>query len=278
MALLIVGLIHIAPQESTRKPIAALQIQLSLVILASSAALAALGLKLAQLNPPTNQLVGNAQDTIEYVLGIDPLNALLLSIAAALAGLVSVVIAIPLHNNDVNAWLIIAFRDYLVLVIGLLILVIGAVYFSKKTLPPRLLILVFILFFTAQAFIAVTRTPFIHRYQTLWVLIAILVILAFLGWLNSIQLTAIKNIVVGLVVVASLFSVWHIGSNSLAMATIERQRDIANSSTLVNPEECLDEASKTLDQIAPTITAQRLCSIFDTLDQRQWILERQVLP
>ena len=277
MALLIVGLIHIAPKKLTGKPVAPIQIKISLLILPISAALAVLGLRLAELNPPMNQLVGNAQETIDYVLGLDPLNALLLSIAAALAGLVSVVIAIPLHDNDVNAWLIIAFRDYLGLVIGLLLLVIGAVCFSKKTLPPRLLILIFALFFIAQAFIVVTRSPFIYRYQTLWVLIAILVILAFLGWLNSIQLTAIKNIVIGLVVVASLFSIWHIGSNSLSMATIERQRDMANSSTLVNPEECLDEASKTLNQIAPTITAQRLCSILASLNQRGWIFERQVL-
>jgi len=47
---------------------------------------------------------------------------------------------------------------------------------------------------------------------------------------------------------------------------------------LGNPEECLEEAGKTLEEIAPTITAQRLCSILDALSQREWILERQVLP
>ncbi len=77
---------------------------------------------------------------------------------------------------------------------------------------------------------------------------------------------------------AAVVSGWHIGTNSLAMATIERSRDLANSSTLGNPEECLEEAGKTLEEIAPTITAQRLCSILDALSQREWILERQVLP
>ncbi len=273
MALLIVGLIHIAPQASARKPMAALQVQISLLILAMSAALAVLGLKLAQLNPPVNQLVGTAQESIDGVLGLDPISELLLAIAASFSGLVSVVIAIPLHNNDVNAWLIIAFKDYLGLVTGLLILVVGAVCLLRKTLPPRPLVLIFGLFFTAQAFIAVTRTPFIHRYQTLWVLIAILVVLALLSWLKSLQLIAIRSVFIGLVVVASLFSIWHIGFNSLAMATIERQRDIANSSTLVNPRECLDEAGKTLNQIAPTITAQQVCSILSALNKRIWIFE-----
>ena len=277
MALLIVGLIHIAPQKLTGTPVAALQIKISLLILAISAALAVLGLRLAELNPPMNQLVGNAQETIDGVLGLDPLNALLLSIAATLAGLVSVIIAIPLHSNDVNAWLIIALRDYLGLVIGIFVFIVGAVCLLKKALPPRPLILIFGLFFTAQAFIAVTRTPFIHRYQTLWVLIAILVVLALLSWLNSLQLIAIRNVLTGVIVVASLFSTWHIGTNSFAMATIERQRDMATSSNLVNPEECLDGASKALDQIAPTITAQRLCSILTSLNQRGWISERQVL-
>ena len=278
MALLIVGLIHIAPQESTRKPIAALQIKISLTVLAISAALVIVGLKLAELNPPVNQLVGSARESIDGVLGLDPLNELLLAIAASLAGLVSVVIAVPLHNNDVNDWLIIAFRNYLGLVIGVLILIVGAVCFLKKKLTPRPLNLLFGIFFTAQAFIVVTRTPFVHRYQTLWVLTAILVVLALLSWLISIQLVAIHNILIGVVVLASLLSIWHIASNSLAMATIERQRDIANSRTLVSAVGCIDEASRTLSQIAPTITALRLCSILNSLDQRQWILERQALP
>ncbi len=277
MALLIVGLIHIAPRKLTGKTIASIQVKISLLILAISAALAVLGLKLAELNPPMNQLVGNAQGTIDGVLELDPLNALLLAIAATFAGLVSVVIAIPIHNNDVNAWLIVAFRDYLGLAVGLLMLAVGLIYYFKKTLPSRRLILLFGLFFVAQGFIAVARTPFIHRYQTLWVLIAILVILALIRWLNSLQLVVIKNSFIGFIVVASLVSMWHIGSNSLAMATIERQRDMANSSTLVDPEECLEEASKTSEQIAPTISAQRLCSILTSLNQREWIVERQVL-
>lgn len=274
MALLIVGLIHIAPEESTQKPIAALQVQVSLLIVTISAALAVIGFRLAELNPPVNQLVGKAQDTIDYVFGLDPLNALLLSIAAALAGLAALVIAIPLHSNDFNSWLIIAFRDYLGFVVIILGAFFGVVYAIKKSLPNKQLILSFGLLFSAMAFITVTRTPFIHRYQSLWIPIAILVILAAFSWLSYLNLAFIRNLVLGIVIAAAILSGWHIGTSSLDMALIERSRDLADANKLTDPAECLAEASNTLEQVAPTISADQVCSILTGLNERSWILER----
>jgi len=278
MALLIVGLIHFAPQGPKRTSSASLHIKLSLAILSASAVLAIAGIRITALNPPANPLIGSAQGVFDSLLLQDPLDSVLLALAAALAGLVSVVIAIPLHSNDFNSWFIIAFRDYLGIVVGLLFVILGAVYAFKKSLPNRQIILLFGLLFAAMAFITLARTPFIHRYQSLWIPIAILVILSAFSWLTGLNLTPIRNLVLGVVVAAAVVSGWHIGTSSLGMAIIERPRDEANSSALVNPEECLNEANKTLEQIAPTITAQRLCSILDTLSQREWILERQILP
>jgi hypothetical protein len=278
MALLIVGLIHFAPQGHKKSSSGCLHIKLSIAILSASAVLAIVGIRIAALNPPANPLIGSAQGVFDSVLLQNPLDSILLALAAALAGLVSVVIAIPLHSNDFNSWFIIAFRDYLGFVVGILFIILGATYVFKKSLPNRQLILLFGLLFTAMAFITVARTPFIHRYQSLWIPIAILVILSALSWLNNLDLVPIRNLVLGVVMVAAVVSGWHIGTSSLAMATIERPRDLANSTTLGNPEECLEEAGKTLEQIAPTNTAQRLCSILVALSQRKWILERQILP
>ena len=278
MALLIVGLIHFAPQGPERSFSASLHIKLSIAILSASAVLAIAGIRIAALNPPANPLIGSAQGTFDSVLLQNPLDSILLALAATLAGFTSLVIALPLHSNDFNSWLIIAFRDYLGFVVGILLILIGVIYAFKKSLPTRQLIMLFGLLYTAMAFITVARTPFIHRYQSLWIPIAILVILSAFSWLSYLNLTLIRNLVLGIVIVAAIISGWHIGTSSLEMAIIERPRNVANSSTLVNPKECLNEASKTLEQIAPTITAQRLCSILNALNQRAWILERQDLP
>jgi hypothetical protein len=278
MGLLVVGLIHFAPQRPEGSFSSSLHIKLSLAILSASAVLAIAGIRIAALNPPANPLIGSAQGVFDSVLLQDPLDAALLALAATLAGLASVVIAIPLHSNDFNSWFIIAFRDYLGIVVGLLFVILGAIYVFKKSLPNRQIILLFGLLFAAMAFITLARTPFIHRYQSLWIPIAILVILSAFSWLTALNLTPIRNLVLGVAMAAAVVSGWHIGTNSLAMATIERSRDLAKSSTLGNPEECLEEAGKTLEEIAPTITAQRLCSILDALNQREWILERQILP
>ena len=278
MALLIVGLIHFAPQGPDRSFSTSLHIKLSIAILSASAVLAIAGIRIAALNPPTNPLIGSAQGVFDSILLQNPLDSILLALAATLAGLASVLIAAPLHSNDFNSWLIIAFRDYLGFVVGILFIILGAVYAFKKSLPNRQLILLFGLLFTAMAFLTLARTPFIHRYQSLWIPMAILVILSAFSWLSYLNLALIKNLVLGIVIAAAVLSGWHIGTSSLGMATIERPRDVANSSTLGNPEECLNEASRTLEQIAPTITAQRLCSILNALNQRAWVLERQVLP
>jgi hypothetical protein len=277
MALLIVGLIHFAPQGPDRSFSTSLHIKLSIAILSASAVLAIAGIRIAALNPPTNPLIGSAQGVFDSILLQNPLDSILLALAATLAGLASVLIAAPLHSNDFNSWLIIAFRDYLGFVVGILFIILGAVYAFKKSLPNRQLILLFGLLFTAMAFLTLARTPFIHRYQSLWIPIAILVILSAFSWLSYLNLALIRNLVLGIVIAAAVLSGWHIGTSSLGMATIERPRDVANSSTLGNPEECLNEASRTLEQIAPTITAQRLCSILSALNQRAWILERQDL-
>ncbi len=278
MALLIVGLIHFAPRGPDRSFSTSLHIKLSIAILSASAVLAIAGIRIAALNPPTNPLIGSAQGVFDSILLQNPLDSILLALAATLAGLASVLIAAPLHSNDFNSWFIIAFRDYLGFVVGILFIILGVIYASKKSLPTRQLVLLFGLLFTAMAFITVARTPFIHRYQSLWIPIAILVILSAFSWLSYLNLALIRNLVLGVVIAAAILSGWHIGTSSLGMATIERQRDVANSSTLGNPEECLNEASRTLEQIAPTITAQRLCSILNALNQREWVLERQVLP
>jgi len=273
MALLIVGLIHFAPQGSNGKSVPTLEIKFSALILATSVALALIGLRLAELNPPVNPLVGNAQETIDGVLGLDPLNALVLAIASTLASVLSVIIALPLQNNELNSWLIIAFRDYLAALIAMLGIVLGAIYVFGRSLPSKNLIVTFGLLFIAQAFISVARTPFIHRYQTLWVLIAILVVLSLFNWLKTLRFGVIKNLLIGIVITASLLSLWHIFFNSLSMATIERERDLVNSSTLRDPDSCLAEASMSLDQFAPTISAIRVCSLLETLDERAWITE-----
>jgi len=229
------------------------------------------------LNPPANPLIGSAKGVLDNIFLQTPLDSSLLALAATFEGLASVLIAVPLHSNDFNSWLIIAFRDYLGFVIGILFIILGAIYALKKSLPNRQLILLLGLLFASMAFITLARTPFIHRYQSLWVLLAILVILSAFSWLTSLNLTSIRNLLLGVVIAASVVSGWHIGTNALAIATIERQRNLANSSALANPESCLNEASETLSQIAPTITSQRLCSILDALNQRAWILERQNL-
>ncbi len=277
MALLIVGLIHMAPQKLTGKPITSLPIKLSILILFMSVALAGAGIRIAELNPPTNPLIGSAQGVFDSVLLQDPRDSILLALAATLAAIASVVIAVPLHSNDFNSWLIIAFRDYLGFVAALLLVFLGAIYAFKKSLPSRQIVLLFGLLFVAMAFITVTRTPFIHRYQSLWVPLAILVILSVLTWLRSINLAILGNIMFGIVIAAAVVSSWHIGTSSFSIANIEKQRDVADSLRLGNPSQCFTEATESINQIAPTISAQRLCSILDALSQREWIMERQVL-
>lgn len=275
MALLIVGLIHIAPQKLSGKPINSLQIKMSLLILVMSVALASAGIRIAELNPPTNPLIGSAQGVFDDVFLQDPRDSILLALAAALAGLASVVIAVPLHSNDFNSWLIFAFRDYLGFFVGLLLAFLGAIYAFKKSLPTRQIILLFGLLFVAMSFITVTRSPFIHRYQSLWVPIAILVILSVLSWLRNINFVILGNIVVGIVVAAAVVSSWHIGNSSLSIANIERQRDVADSMKLGDPSQCFAEATESLDQIAPTITPTQLCTVLEILQSRQWLLQRQ---
>lgn len=276
MSLLIVGLIYFAPQASIH-PDALSRIKLSLGVLTAGAVLALVGIRIAALNPPANPLIANAQGVFEGVLIQDPLNSILLALAATLAGLASVIIAAPLHNSDLNSWLIIAFRDYLVFVVGLIVVIVGVVYVFKRSLPNRTVMLLFALLFIAMAFITVTRTPFIHRYQSLWVLIAILVILSVLSWLTAVHLTPIRNLVVAIVIVAGLLSSWQILTHALNIANIEKQRDVAESVRLTNPISCVDEANESIDQIAPTITTTQLCSVLEVLQTRNWILERQVL-
>jgi hypothetical protein len=278
MALLIVGLIHIAPQKSTDRPVASSHIKISLLILVMSVALATAGIRIAELNPPANPLIGSAQGVVDTVLSQDPSNSTLLALAAALAGLVSVVIAIPLHSNDFNSWLIIAFRDYLGLIAVLLLVFLGTIYAFKKSLPTKQIVLLFGLLFVAMAFITVTRTPFIHRYQSLWIPIAVLVVLSALSWLKSINLPILRNLVIGVVTIAAVVSSWHIGTSALSIANIEMQRDVADSMKLEDPSQCLAEATQSLDQIAPTISSTQLCAVFEILESREWILERKILP
>ena len=275
MALLIVGLIHFAPAGKEHGAEGQLYVKLSLVILAASALLAVLGIRIAELNPPANPLIGNAQGVFDNVLAQNPIDSILLALAATLESLVSVVIAVPLHSNEFSSWLIIAFRDYLGFVVALLLAILGGIYLIKKSLPPKQLVLLFGLLFAAMGFITLARTPFIHRYQSLWIPIAVLVILSMFSWLGNLNLTLIRNLVLAVMMVAAITSGWQIAVNSLSIANIERQRDTAELSKLRDPLLCLPEASQSLEQIAPTISATRLCSLMETLQSRDWVTQRQ---
>lgn len=278
MALLIIGLIHAAPRGVGRLNSIDLKIKLSILILIASMAAVVVGIRLAELNPPLNPLIGDAQGTIDSVLAIDLLQTLLLALATSLAGLVSITIAVPLHDNSVFTWLIIAFRDYLGVALAVLALVLGVIYALRKSWPSKHLVFSFLLLFTANLFITAARTPLIHRYQALWVLIAIIVLIFLLQWLATVRLVALRNLLLGIVVVASCLSVWQIATGSLAVGNIERQRDLADSAKLTNPMQCLAEATRTLEQVAPTITPNQLCVLLGVVDSRSWITERQDIP
>jgi hypothetical protein len=274
MALLIVGLIQVASQLETAMPVRVIRAKLSVAILVVSTVLAFIGIRLAELNPPINPLTGTAGETVDLLSSIDIASILLSGLAATLAALVSVTVSIPLHDNQINSWLVIAFRDYVIFAAAVLAMAIGLIYLIRKSLPSRQLALLFLLLLAANMFLAAARSPLIHRYQTLWIPIAVLVILSLLGWLSSINLRAVANIIFGVILIAALISAWHIGTNSLAIATIERQRDIADSAKLANTQSCLQEASASLEQIAPTITAGSLCGIMKILKDRSWIFNR----
>ena len=274
MALLIVGLIHVAPQKSTGKPIAGLQAKTSLLILTISVALAVFGLKLAELNPPINATTGTAQETLDLVSSIDIVSVFVSGLAATFAALVSVTLSIPLHDNQVNSWLVIAFRDYIFFVVVLTALVLGVIYLIRKRLPSTNLTLTFLLLLGANLFLSAARSPLIHRYQTLWIPIAILVILSLVPWLTRLNFGLLNRLLLVVVVVAAIISAWYIATNALSIATIERSRDLADSNKLTNPAECLAEASDTLEQVAPTISADQLCEILNVLNERSWILKR----
>ena len=275
IALLIVGLIHIAPEGPERLCSTSFRIKLSFAILSVSAVLVVAGIGIAAMNPPSNPLIGRAQGLFDTILLQDPLDSILLALAATLAGIASLVISTPLHNNDFNSWLLIAFRDYLGFVVGLLFVIVGAIYLFKRSLPNRQLVLLFGLLFTAMGLITVARTPFIHRYQSLWIPIAILVILSALSWLKELNLVPIRNLVLGIAITAAVVSTWHIGTNSLSIANIERQRDTADATKLRNPSQCFEEATRSLDQIAPTIASTQLCALLEILQSREWVLQRQ---
>jgi hypothetical protein len=274
MALLIIGLIQVASQLHVANPFGIIRVKLCVLISAMSIVLVFLGLRLAQLNPPLNPKLANAGQTVDLLSSIDVSSVLISGLAATLAALISVTISIPLHDNHINYWLVIAVRDYLLLAIGLITLIVGFIYLIRKSLPSRHIALLFMLLLAANLFLAAARSPLIHRYQSAWIPIAILVVLSILGWISYINLRALTNMMTGVILIATVLSAWHIGTNSLAMATIERQRDIADSSKLANAQSCLQEASASLEQIAPTITASSLCEIMERLKDRSWILRR----
>jgi len=159
-----------------------------------------------------------------------------------------------------------------------LALVLGVIYALRKSWPSKYLVFSFLLLFAANLFITAARNPFIHRYQALWVLIAFIVLLFLLQWLTTVRLVALRNLLLGIVVVASCLSVWQIATGSLAVGNIERQRDLADSAKLTNPMQCLAEATSTLEQVAPTITPNQLCVLLGVVDSRSWITERQDIP
>lgn len=278
MALLMIGLIHVAPTGELRSSSPSLRINLSLAILVLSIVGVVLGIYLAGLNPPINPLTGTAQSSVDGVLSMNIANAVVLAVASTLAGLFSVAVAIPLHNNDVNAWLIIAFRDYLAVIVAILAILLAGIYALRKSLPGRYLILLFMLFLAANTFISVTRSPFIHRYQTLLIPTAILILLLVIKWLTDLRLPIARNLLLAIIVGAACISVWHIATNALPIANVERQRSIADSAILKDPSRCVNEATMALDQIAPTIAAKEVCAITYLLDQRSWITERQDVP
>jgi len=274
MALLIIGLIQVASHLGTAMPFSVIRVKLSLLIITVSTVLAFLGLRLAELNPPANPKIAGAGETVDLLTSIDIASIFLSGLAATLAALVSVTVSIPLHDNQINYWLVIAVREYIIVIVGLLTTVIVSIYLFRKSLPSRQVALLFLLLLAANVFLAAARSPLIHRYQTIWIPIAVLVVLSLLGWISSINLRALTSMMFGVIILAAILSAWHIGTNSLAIATIERQRDIADSSKLANAQSCLQEASATLEQIAPTITAGSLCEIMERLKDRSWILRR----
>ena len=274
MALLIIGIIHLAPHNNGDLKSQRLYIRLSVLIMILSLVAVLVGIRLAQLNPPANPLAGTAQGSIDSLFAQDFVATSALALASTLAGLFSTIIAMPLHSNELNSWLIIAVSDYIWIVIGLLTLIIALIYWRRKAFPDKYLWLTFSLYLAANIFIAAARTPFIHRYQTLLVLIAILVFISLFDWLERIKLSRLRNFILAAVIVAACLSVWHIGTSALTIGNIERQRDVANSAILNDPMLCFEEANRTLDQIAPSMNPQSLCTLLVILNERSWISQR----
>jgi len=275
VSLLIIGLIHFIPPTSNSSLSLSTRFRLSTLIFVVSLVLVVVGIRLAELNPPINPLTGSAQESVDGALSQDLFNVILIAVAVTFAALISVLTGLPLHDNELNSWLIIAMRDYLALAVVMLIVAIALIYAIKRALPPRQLVTLFILLLISNLFISLTRTPLIHRYQTLWVLLAVLVLLALLAWMSQIQFVWIKNLLLSLIVIAACLSIWHIGTAALTIGNTERQRDFADSTVLNNPDSCLSEANQAIDQIAPTITGERLCSLLQVLEERNWILDRR---
>jgi len=274
MALLIIGLIHsrVGWRKST-----SFEIRLSTIIFAASIVAIFVGFRLATINPPLNPLIGDAQDSMATALAADPISVTRLALASTLSGLLSVITALPLQDNGINSWLIIAFNDYLAVLVALITAALGLIYAFKKALPNKQVVLLFVLLFGANLFISIARSPLIHRYQALWVFLAILVVLALMNWFNSLKLRSLTLVITTLLVLAAALSVWHIGTGALSIANIERQRDLADSNRLGNPALCLNEAERTLDQIAPTIAAKQICELLEILEARDWVLNRQFI-
>lgn len=274
MALLIIGLIHMSPSRPQSAP---LEIRLSALIAAMSIVALVVGIRVAELNPPLNPLIGNAQESLSSALSADPSSTLKLALASTFAGVVSVLTSLPLHDNDVNSWLIIAFNDYLVAIVGGSAVLIAGICAFKRSLPSSRVMIVFGLLFGTNLFISIARTPLIHRYQALWVFIAILFVFSVLNWFTKIDLKSLAHFVIALVVVAGAISTWHIAFNALAIGNIERDRSAADSSLLLDPSSCVAEASPNLEQFAPTISAPEVCTLLKMLEDRQWIVERQTV-
>ena len=274
MALLIIGIIC---SRTGWKKLTKIELRFSLALILVSVIATYVGLRLAELNPPLNPLIGSARETLTFALAADPASVTRLAIASALAGLLSVLTAVPLQNNEVNSWLVIAFNDYLWVLIGLVVTAIGLIYAFKKSLPSMQVVLLFLLLFGTNLIISIARTPLGHRYQTLWVFLAILVILSLITWLDALNLKPFTLLLTFMIVFAGVISTWHIATGASAIASIERQRELAISTKLNEPTTCLLEATRTLEQIAPTITAKQVCELVAALEGRQWILKRQLI-
>jgi len=278
MALLIIGLIHSNPIRQGEKLQQKIEFRLSILILFMAAVAVVVGIVLAKLNPPLNPLVGNAQETLDFVSQTNLVNVSLLALASTLAGIFSVITALPLHDNAINSWLIIAFRDYLVVPVVLLVAVFAFIYALRKSLPTRQLTLVFLLLFVTNLFISITRSPLIHRYQALWIFIAIIFLILLIDWLAFLRFATARFLLISVISVAGIYSFWHISTDALSIANIERNRSLVDSAKLADASNCITEAETFASEFSPTIEPSQVCAILGVLDHRSWILERQQIP